>query len=443
MGRVGPIFALVFVDVLGLTVILPLLHLYGASFGATPQQIGLIAASFPLAQLIGVPIMGALSDRYGRKPLLLISQISTCIGFLMLGFANSIEMILLSRLIDGVFGANLATAQAALSDITEGNQRTRALGVTGAAFGLGFIFGPLIALFTFEMTNQLSIPALSAAGYSLISIFLTAFIFKETLPPERRRGIKRALNPLGALAMILRPRLGVLMLLMFAQQVIFYGFETLLGLFTLSRLGLLGQGNAWLFLFIGIILVWVQVRAIGRWTRKWGEGRVVIMALALIGIGLLLLAFTPEQPHPFYVQRNAAFDLREQTITTTAAEALIGDIAVPLPPDGQNGIWGILWMLGALFPLCIGAGLIRPCLNSLMTKHVSRDDYGRVLGVSASFVSAANAVAPLIGGVLFQAYGSSMPFLAGGALMLILVAVASLALRNLQDVTSSVVKQSG
>src|SRR5687768_13075252 len=122
MGRVGPIFALVFVDVLGLTVILPLLHLYAAAFGATPQQIGLIAASFPLAQLIGVPVMGALSDRYGRKPLLLISQISTCIGFLMLGFANSIEMLLLSRLIDGVFGANLATAQAALSDITEGNQ---------------------------------------------------------------------------------------------------------------------------------------------------------------------------------------------------------------------------------------------------------------------------------------------------------------------------------
>src|SRR5215813_10883737 len=108
--RVLPIFTLTFVDVLGLTVILPLLHLYAAAYGATPLQIGLVAAAFPLAQLVGVPIMGALSDRYGRKPLLLISQISTFIGFLMLASAHSLEMVLLSRVVDGLFGANLATA---------------------------------------------------------------------------------------------------------------------------------------------------------------------------------------------------------------------------------------------------------------------------------------------------------------------------------------------
>src|SRR5690606_33413243 len=117
-NRVLPIFALVFVDVLGLTIILPLLHLYAAAYGATPLEIGLVAASFPLAQLIGVPVMGALSDRYGRKPLLLISQVATCLSFVLLGLADSLWLIILSRLIDGLFGANLATAQAALSDIT-------------------------------------------------------------------------------------------------------------------------------------------------------------------------------------------------------------------------------------------------------------------------------------------------------------------------------------
>ncbi|MEO1646752.1 MAG: MFS transporter, partial [Chloroflexota bacterium] len=115
-NRALPIFVLVFVDVLGLTLILPLLHLYGAAYGATPLQIGLIAAAFPLAQLIGVPVMGALSDRFGRKPLLLISQVTTCISFVMLGLANSLALVILSRVIDGLFGANIATAQAALCD---------------------------------------------------------------------------------------------------------------------------------------------------------------------------------------------------------------------------------------------------------------------------------------------------------------------------------------
>src|SRR5690606_1076313 len=116
---------------------------YGATFGATPLQIGFIAAAFPLAQLIGVPMMGTLSDRFGRKPLLLISQVTTCISFIMLGFANSLTLVILSRVIDGLFGANLATAQAALTDITDDSTRAQGRGLTGAAFGLGFIFGPI------------------------------------------------------------------------------------------------------------------------------------------------------------------------------------------------------------------------------------------------------------------------------------------------------------
>ncbi|MBZ0288891.1 MAG: MFS transporter, partial [Anaerolineae bacterium] len=185
-GRVMPIFTLTFVDVLGLTLILPLLHLYAAVYGATPLQIGLVAAAFPLAQLIGVPVMGALSDRYGRKPILLISQVSTCISFLMLASAQSLEMVILSRVVDGIFGANLATAQAAITDITDEKNRAQGLGLTGAAFGLGFLFGPAISLIALEFSDSLALPALIAAGYSGLSILLTLFGFKETLPPERR-----------------------------------------------------------------------------------------------------------------------------------------------------------------------------------------------------------------------------------------------------------------
>lgn len=415
-NRVAPIFALVFVDVLGLTLILPLLHLYGAAFGATPLQIGLIAAAFPLAQLIGVPMMGALSDRFGRKPLLLISQITTCVSFIMLGFANSLALVILSRVVDGLFGANIATAQAALSDITDENTRAQGLGLTGAAFGLGFIFGPILSLVALEVGQSLATPALSAALYSLCSILLTWFVFEETLPPERRgTNSSGRFNPFVMGRYLLNQKVNTLLILMFAQQLIFFGFESLLGLFLLSRLGILGQGSAVVFLIVGIVLVMVQVRFIGKWSQKFGERKIVLAALGLLAIGLSLFALTPEQPHFFYVRDLAEFDLAQQAPSTT--EAILGNFEVLLPDESNRGWWGVIWVLIVVVPLSIGAGLIRPSLNSLMTKRVSKGEYGSILGVSSSFVSAANATAPLIGGFLFQQYGASTPFFVGALLM--------------------------
>lgn len=427
-NRAMPVFALVFVDVLGLTILLPLLHLYAAAYGATPLEIGIVAAAFPLAQLIGVPVMGALSDRFGRKPLLLISQIATCISFIMLGAANTLTWVLISRLLDGTFGANLATAQAALTDITSDENRAQGLGLTGAAFGLGFLFGPMISFISLEFSSDLSIPAYIAAVYSFFSILLTLFVFKETLPPEKR-GTGQRISPLVALEMLRRPQIGVLLVLMFAQQVAFYGFETLLGLFTLSRLGLLGQGNAIVFLWVGIILVMVQVRFIGKWTRKYGERRVALIALALLAVGLILVSATPNQPHIFYVRERVQREIALQN--PTGAEAIIGEINVTLPPNEGRSLIGVLWLFAAVAPLAVGSGLIRASLNSIMTKRVAPTEYGRVLGVSSAFVSAANAVAPIAGALLFQAYGAGMPFLAGGVLMAVLFGLALLTVKPL------------
>lgn len=432
--RVGPIFFLVFVDILGLTIILPLLHLYAAAYGASALEIGLVAAAFPLAQLIGVPVMGALSDRYGRKPLLLISQVTTCISFIMLGFANSLVMIILSRVLDGTFGANISTAQAALSDVTTPETRAQGLGLTGAAFGLGFIFGPIISIAALEFSDNLGVPALIAAVYSFISILITLFVFKETYPPEKRGSStakhaspenarpQRTFSPEIITRILWKPGVGILLVLMFAQQLIFFGFEALLGVFTLTRLGLLGQGNGLIFLVVGIVLVVVQLRYIGKWTRQYGEARMVTLALVLLAAGLVLIALTPEQPHPLYVRQIAQYELVNQSPDST--EAIIGDIQVDLPDDDNNGIWGMAWILVAIIPVAVGAGLIRPSLNSLMTKQVSTSEYGSVLGVSASFVSAANASAPLIGGLLFQQLGSTFPFLAGGIFMGLLALVS-------------------
>jgi MFS family permease len=424
--RVAPIFLLTFVDILGLTVILPLLHLYAIAFGASPLEIGLVAAAFPLAQLVGAPVMGALSDRFGRKPLLLISQVTTCISFVLLATAGSLWMVIFSRTFDGLFGANISTAQAAMSDITGTENRARGLGITGAAFGLGFMFGPAIAALALEFSNNLGAAAWIAAGYSLLSILLTLFVFRETLPPERRTGrrglMHQTLTNQPAVYQI--PAVAFLLALMFAQQVVFYGFESLLGLFTLNRIGLLGQGVAVIFVVVGVLLVLVQTRMIGGLTRRLGEARVATLALALLGAGLLLLAGTPTEPHPFYVRQIVENEIAR--LAPSGTEAVIGDIRVDIPARALGGgVLGIGWLLAALAVIALGAGLIRPSLNSLLTQRVAPSQYGAVLGASAAAVSAANAVAPLLGGLLVQAAGISTPLVLGGALMLALAGLSA------------------
>jgi MFS family permease len=426
--RALPIFALTFVDVLGLTVILPLLHLYAAVYGASPLEVLLTAAAFPLAQLLGVPVMGALSDRFGRKPMLIISQITTCIGFIWLGLAQSLAMVIASRVFDGLFGANLATAQAAMADITDDSTRAQGLGVTGAAFGLGFLFGPAIAIGSLEAADSLALPAFIAAAYSFISILLTIFWFKETLPPERRGGSygSAARSPFAAFRLLRDRRVNLLLVLIFAQQVIFFGFEALLGLYTLNRAGMLGQANAILFLWAGVVLVMVQMRGIGKLARKWGERRLALFALAMLGVGLLLLAATPQQPHLFYVQRAALHELA--SLAPDSTEAVIGAIQVPLPTDEGRGIGAVLWLFAGVVPVAVGAGLIRPALNAMLTKRAGEGQFGSVLGASSAMVSAANAVAPILAGLAFQAYGPTAPFWIGGGAMLVLWVVARLLL---------------
>lgn len=420
--RVAPIFLLTFVDILGLTVLLPLLHLYAIAFGASPLEIGVAAAAFPLAQLIGAPLMGALSDRFGRKPLLLISQITTCISFIMLATANSLWMVILSRAFDGLFGANISTAQAAMTDITSAENRARGLGYTGAAFGLGFMIGPAISALALEFSDNLGAPAWIAAGYSALSILLTLFLFRETLPSEKR-GARR--STLGGWRLALRPAIAALLVVMFAQQVVFYGFESLLGVFTLSRVGLLGQGVALVFVVVGIVLVWAQVRLIGRLTRRLGERGVARLALLLLGGGLLLLSATPVEPHPLYVRRIVENEIT--SLAPTSTEAIIGSINVDIPQRTVGGsLFGIGWLLIALVVIAAGAGLIRPSLNSLMTQRVGAGEYGAVLGISAAVVSAANALAPLLGGAAVQGYGVALPFAVGG---LIMVGIAFVTLR--------------
>jgi len=418
--RIFPIFIIVLVDLLGLTIIIPLLPIYAASYGADPFTIGLLGAAFPAMQLLAGPLLGSLSDRFGRKPVLFFSQVGTFIGFILLGIANSLPILFLSRLIDGASGANIVAAQAAISDVTTERTRAQGLGLLGAAFGLGFTLGPALAGIALGVSqNNYRVPAFLAALFSLISLLLTAVWFKETLPAEKRHEHKSAgsLNPLRNLIRALaNPLIGVLLGLMFLQQMIFGGYENLFSLFSLNRLGLNAAGNAIIFVFIGVILIVVQGRYIGPLSRRYGERKLIYAGLGLLATGLVLTALTPAQAVPWYDRASLVAELSRNTAEQR--------IAVALPSGESTGWLGLAWIMAASVPAAIGGGLLSPSINSLITKRVGRSQSGSALGASAALVSTANALTPLIGGALFQFAGATVPFLVGGVLMAVLLVLA-------------------
>lgn len=418
--RIFPIFIIVLVDLLGLTIIIPLLPIYAASYGADPLTIGLLGAAFPAMQLLAGPLLGSLSDRFGRKPVLLFSQIGTFLGFILLGVANSIPLLFLSRLIDGASGANIVAAQAAISDVTTERTRAQGLGLLGAAFGLGFTLGPALAGIALGISqNNYHVPAFLAAGFSLISLLLTAIWFKETLPAEKRHEHKAtgSLNPVSNLIRALaNPLISLLLALMFLQQMIFGGYENLFSLFSLNRLGLNAAGNAVIFVFIGVILIFVQGKYIGPLSRRYGERKLIYAGLGLLAAGLILTALTPAQAVPWYDRASLVSELSRNTSEK--------GIAVALPSGDSMGWVGLAWIMIASIPAAIGGGLLSPSINSLITKRVGRTQSGSALGASAALVSTANAITPLVGGALFQFAGSTAPFLVGGVLMGVLMVFA-------------------
>lgn len=424
--KILPIFVIVLIDLMGVTIIIPLLPLYAAAYGATPLAIGLLGAAYPIAQFFGAPILGRLSDRYGRRPILLISQVGTLVGFLILAFAPSLLWLFIARIVDGLSGGNIATAQAVITDNTNEKTRTQGLGLIGAAFGLGFIIGPIIAFVALAATgNDYRAPALVAAAFSVFAILLTWFWLEESLPPERRgQGKTGAAFSFGAMVdAVKHPAVGMLLVLIFVQQLAFGGLEQILSLFTLTTLGLGARGNAVLFVFVGVVVVAVQGYFIGRWARRWGDRRLIYLGLAALAIGLALTALTPSQPPPFYSEAELQAELSSPRTLPGETPPTQG-VAADIPSDANTGWLGLAWLLVAMVPAAIGGGVLQPSTNSLITKRVSPLEAGGILGISAAFLSAANALAPLIGGALFAAIGPRAPFFVWAVLIVITLLVA-------------------
>jgi len=416
--RILPIIVIVFVDLLGLSIIIPLLPLYAARFSATPLVIGLLQATYPLMQFLGAPILGRLSDKYGRRPILVISQLGTLAGFILLGFANTLFLLFLSRIIDGLSGANISTAQAAISDSTNEKTRTQGLGLIGAAFGMGFILGPVIAFIVLASTGQnYQAVAFTAAFFSLTSIVLTLFWFRETKTVDSPSASSRRPFSLEAMIYALnRPLVGFLLIVMFFYQIAFGGYEQLFSLFTLTQLGMDARDTTGLFVLAGIFIIIIQGGFVGRWSKQKGDRWLVVLGISSLAIGLIGTALTPHVAVPWY--DHAA--VLERLAGEGAVRVPLQGIQIHLPDQAARGWQGILWLIVVSLPAALGGAVLHPAVNSLITKSSEPGDVGGMLGISAAFYSAANAIAPIFYGLLFQWFGAPVPFMAGGLILLLL-----------------------
>jgi DHA1 family tetracycline resistance protein-like MFS transporter len=355
------IFGFVFIDLLGYSLILPLLPFYADTFGASLSVVGLLGAVNAFAQMLAAPTIGRLSDRYGRRPLLIFSIAGTLLSFLLLGFAGSLLMLFFSRILDGVLGGNVALARAYITDVTDDQNRAKSLGIIGAAFGLGFIFGPALGGFLSQW--GFAVPAFVAAGLSLINLVLVIWQLPESLPPEQRKVFrtsqKTAFNLSNLLNELRRPCIGSLLTIQLIYGLAFTLFTANFSLFALKQLGLTAQSTSYVLTYVGFLSVLVQGGAIGFLTKRFKERSLIFVTALTLIVALF--------------------------------------------------IWGVIndliWMLVIITPIAVSAGVLNTLLTSQLTKAVFKEDVGGTLGLSASLQTLAQVVAPLIGGVMLDFLG--------------------------------------
>ncbi|MBC7910409.1 MAG: MFS transporter [Pyrinomonadaceae bacterium] len=360
------IFITIFIDLIGFGIVIPVLPFYVESdrFNATPRSVGLLFASYSVMQLIFSPILGRLSDKHGRRPVLLLSLIGTGIGFLIMGFATTLWMLFAGRILDGITGGNISTAQAYIADITTPEERAKGMGIVGAAFGLGFIFGPPIGGILSRW--GIAVPFLFAAALAFANATLLYFTLPETVTADHPA---RARSPESRWALMQRSlkhtRLAFVLLIYFLFVIAFSIMTTTFALYTMYRFGYDAQHNGYLFLFIGTIAAIVQGVFIGKIVKRFGELPMVVAGALLFTISLF---------------------------------------AVPFVGPRAGGLVALLLITGLL---SIGNSLATPALTSLTSRSVGRGEQGSILGVTQSAASLARVVGPLLSAFLI--YSATSP----------------------------------
>ncbi|MEP6896105.1 MAG: MFS transporter [Chloroflexota bacterium] len=367
------ILLVVFIDLLGFSLILPLLPYYAETFNASKFTTGLLIAVYALMQLIGAPILGRLSDRYGRRPILLVSVFGTFLGFLLLGFANALWILFAARIIDGITGGNLSVAQAYISDVTDAENRAKGLGLLGAAFGVGFIIGPV----TGGLLSQFgyNVPAFVAAGLALLNFILIYAWLPESLTAEKRKLIGEQKKPaitFDALAAALkRPFTGSLLITRFFFSLAFAIFQTIFSLYALAKFNLTARDTGLVLTYVGVLSVIVQGFLVGHLTARFREDVLITFTVALMSVSLLGWALAPS----------------------------------------------VFWLLVVLTPTSLSGGILNTLLSSTLTKAVAQHEIGGILGLSTAVESSTRIIAPILGGFLLDKVGPWSPGLFGSIVM--------------------------
>jgi DHA1 family tetracycline resistance protein-like MFS transporter len=376
------IFLTIFIDLVGFGIVFPVLPLYAERFGASTFTIGALVAIFSAMQLMAAPLLGKLSDRVGRRPVLLISIFGSGIGFVIMGAAGALWMLFLARIIDGASGGNISTAQAYIADVTPPENRSRAMGMIGAAFGLGFIFGPVLGGLLSQIS--LSTPFYFAAGLAFVNVILIYFRVPESLSKEDRM---KPHDRSSALDVFHHGKGRVLVMVMSAYFFMITGFAimtTLFALFTERRFGWDARHNGYIFAYIGVLGVIIQGGLLKPLLKIFNETALASFGAALLGVSMFMLPYS-------------------------------------------NRL-GFLLVVSA--GLALGNGLLTPTLNGLASKNVDRRWQGRAMGLMQSAGSMGRLLGPLLGGWLLAMdvkrplleYGRT-PFWVGSGIIFVALAL--------------------
>jgi len=370
------IFTTVFVDLLGFGIVLPLLPYYAHQLQASGLTVGMLIAVYSAMQFLAAPWWGRLSDRIGRRPVLLVSLAGSTLSYLLFAVADTIGLLFVSRILAGLGGANISVAQAFIADTTSEQERARGMGMIGAAFGLGFVFGPAIGGLLAHYGH--AAPGFAATVICGLNFIAALFRLPESLPPERRQ-VRRATHPLAQLREAFRrPHLRLPLLIFTAVVFSFATMETTLPLLGAKRFHLSASQIYWLFGYLGVMTTVVQGGLIGRLTPRVGEPHLVVVGTVLLAVGLGAAPFSPP----------------------------------------------VVLLLLALGAIAVGQGICSPVLSSLISKSSGAHEQGGVLGVSQSAGSLARILGPIWGGVIFDCAGPAGPYVTTACLMLAAVAVA-------------------
>jgi multidrug resistance protein len=362
----GLIFFTVFINLIGFGIVIPVLPLYAQRFGASPFVIGLLVASYSLMQTIFAPVLGKLSDRIGRKPVLLISIVGTAAGFLLMGFADSLFLLFAGRIIDGITGGNVSAAQAYIADVTPPEQRSKKMGLIGAAFGLGFIFGPAIG--GILSRYSLAAPFVFAAALAVVNAVLVWFFLPESrvkvaAEPERPPMTKQVKTILGTY---------------FAVTVAFSLLTATYPLFVAGKYGMSVAQVGYIFAALGLVSAVIQGGLLGLLVRTFSDTGLAVAGALLLAAGFFLLPVAPS----------------------------------------------LKVVLAATAAIAIGHSFISAPLSALASKAVGASFQGRVLGAMQSAASFARIIGPVLGGWMLVR-SDRAAYWTGGAITLISLVLAS------------------